>query len=191
MSVLPSGPLLFDTSMYIRLSRGGGYAWIGEASIFRRTVLTAVVAAELYAGARDYREKRALDRLCRAHLSLGHLVSPPATSWIETGILLRRASTTFGHMDFVHHFRDLLIALDAAREEATLVTENTRDFERWRSLLASTNKTLRLFDPSSTRYNRDWRLAPLANGLAGRPLTDRREFPVPYSCAELHDYWFM
>jgi predicted nucleic acid-binding protein len=51
-------------------------------------------------------------------------------------------------MDFVHHFRDLLIALDAAREEATMVTENTRDFERWRSLLASANKTLRLFDAS-------------------------------------------
>jgi predicted nucleic acid-binding protein len=51
-------------------------------------------------------------------------------------------------MDFAHHFRDVLIALEAAREEATLVTQNTRDFERWRALLASTNKTLRLFDAS-------------------------------------------
>jgi predicted nucleic acid-binding protein len=146
---LPSGRLLFDTGIYIRFSRGDGYEWLrDDASVFQRTILTAVVAAELYAGARGQREKRALDRLCRAHLSLGHLVSLPATSWIETGILLRRASGTFGQMDFVHHFRDLLIALDAAREEATMVTENTRDFERWRSLLASANKTLRLFDAS-------------------------------------------
>ena len=149
MSSLPSGRLLFDTGIYIRFSRGDGCEWLSEdASVFQRTILTAVVAAELYAGAGDYREKRALDRLCRAHLSLGHLVSPPASSWIEAGILLRRASGTFGRMDFAHHFRDVLIALEAAREEATLVTQNTKDFERWRALLASANKTLRLFDAS-------------------------------------------
>jgi predicted nucleic acid-binding protein len=48
-------------------------------------------------------------------------------------------------MDFVRHFRDLLIALEAVRAGATLVTENARDFARWRSLLASTRKTLKLF----------------------------------------------
>ena len=148
MSPLPAGPLLFDTGIYIRFSRGEGYAWLSEdAQVFQRTVLTAVVAAELYAGTHDHREKRALDELCRAHRSLGHLSSPPAPSWIETGILLRRARSTFGQIDFVHHFRDLLIALEAAREGATLVTENVRDFARWRSLLASAQKTLKLFDP--------------------------------------------
>ena len=149
MSPLPAGPLLFDTSIYIRFSRGERYAWLGEdARAFQRTILTAVVAAELYAGARDHREKRALDELCRAHRSLGHLSSPPATAWIEAGILLRRARSTFGQMDFVHHFRDLLIALEAVRQGATLVTENVRDFTRWRSLLASAQKTLRLLDAS-------------------------------------------
>ncbi len=43
---------------------------------------------------------------------------------------------------------DLLIALEAAQAGATLVTENARDFARWKSLLASTRKTLKLFDPS-------------------------------------------
>jgi len=148
MSSLPPGPLLFDTGIYIRLSRGEACAWVGEARVFQRTILTAVVAAELYAGTHDVREKRALDELCRAHRSLGHFSSPPATAWIETGILLRRARRTFGQMDFVHHFRDLLIALEAAREGATLVTENVLHFARWRSLLASTQRTLRLFDPS-------------------------------------------
>jgi predicted nucleic acid-binding protein len=71
--------------------------------------------------------------------------------WIEAGILLRRARSAFGGIDFVHHFRDLLIALEAVREEATLVTENVRDFARWRSLLASAQKTLRIFDPSQPR----------------------------------------
>jgi predicted nucleic acid-binding protein len=149
MSPLPVGPLLFDTGIYIRFSRGEAYAWLGEdARVFQRTILTAVVAAELYAGARDHREKRALDELCRAHRSLGHLASPPAAMWVEAGILLRRARSAFGQMDFVHHFRDLLIALEAARVGATLVTENLRDFVRWRVLLSSTQKTLKLFDPS-------------------------------------------
>jgi predicted nucleic acid-binding protein len=149
MSPLPPGPLLFDTGIYIRFSRGEGYAWLGEdAQVFQRTILTAVVAAELYAGARDHGEKRALDELCRAHHSLGHLASPPAATWVEAGILLRRARSAFGQMDFVHHFRDLLIALEAAREGATLVTENVRDFARWRSLLASAQRTLRLLDAS-------------------------------------------
>jgi predicted nucleic acid-binding protein len=149
MTSLPAGLLLFDTGIYIRFSRGEGYAWLGEdARVFQRTILTAVVAAELYAGAHDHREKRALDELCRAHRSLGHLSSPPATSWVEAGVLLRRARSAFGQMDFVHHFRDLLIALEAAREGATLVTENVRDFARWKSLLAFAQKTLRLLDAS-------------------------------------------
>jgi predicted nucleic acid-binding protein len=131
MSPLPAGPLLFDTGIYIRFTRGEDYAWLSEdARVFQRTVLTAVVAGELYAGTRDHREKRVLDELCRAHRSLGHFSSPPAASWIEAGILLRRARDAFGQMDFVHHFRDLLIALEAGRAGATMVTENIRDFER-------------------------------------------------------------
>jgi predicted nucleic acid-binding protein len=62
--------------------------------------------------------------------------------------LLRRARSTLGDIDFVHHFRDLLIAVEAVRSGATLVTENVVHFARWRSLLASASKTLRLFNPS-------------------------------------------
>lgn len=149
MSQLPPGPLLLDTGIYIRASRGEDYAWLGEdANVFQRTILTAVVAAELYAGTRDHREKRALDNLCRAHDSLGHFSSPPAFAWTEAGILLRRAHQSFGQMDFHHHFRDLLIALEAARMGATLLTENVRDFARWKKTLSSTRGTLKLFNPA-------------------------------------------
>lgn len=149
MIPLPTGPLLFDTGIYIRFSRGENYFWLGEdTQIFQRTILTAVVAAELYAGTRDRQQKTALDELCRAHWALGHFSSPTAVAWIDTGILLQRARSTFGQMDFVHHFRDLLIALEAVRAGATLVTENAGHFTRWRSLLASTRKTLKLFRPS-------------------------------------------
>ena len=149
MISLPPGPLLFDTGIYIRFSRGENYLWLGEdARVFQRTILTAVVAAELYAGTRNHREKRALDDLCQAHGALGHFSSPSAAAWIDTGILLRRARGAFGQMDFARHFRDLLIAIEAARTGATLVTENVGDFARWRSILASAKKTLKLFKPS-------------------------------------------
>lgn len=149
MMALPAGPLLFDTGIYIRFSRGESYSWLGEdAQVFRRTILTAVVAAELYAGTRDRREKRILDELCRAHSALGNFSSPPAAAWIDAGILLRRARAAFGQMELVRHFRDVLIALEAARSGATLVTENAGDFTRWRSLLRSANQSLKLFNPA-------------------------------------------
>lgn len=131
MTSLPPGLLLFDTGIYIRFSRGEDYFWLGDdLGIFQRTVLTAVVAAELYAGTHDRREKRAVDEMCLAHRALGHFSSPPADAWTEAGILLRRARSAYGQIDFVHHFRDLLIALEAVRAGATLVTENAGDFAR-------------------------------------------------------------
>jgi predicted nucleic acid-binding protein len=149
MNPLPAGPLLFDTGIYIRFSRGENYFWLGEdAGVFRRTILTAVVAAELYAGTHDRREKRTVDELCQAHHALGHFSSPPAAAWADTGILLRRARSSYGRIDFAHHFRDLLIAVEAVRARATLVTENAGDFTRWKSLLTSSRKVLKLFDPS-------------------------------------------
>jgi predicted nucleic acid-binding protein len=149
MNALPDGPLLLDTGIYIRSARGEDYHWLTEDDqIFVRTILSAVVAAELYAGTREHREKRILDDLCRAHHALGHFSAPPASAWIESGILLRRARSTFGQMDFAHHFRDVLIAEEAVRAGATLVTENLKDFERWRGLLGARKKRLRLFDPS-------------------------------------------
>jgi predicted nucleic acid-binding protein len=152
---LPTGPLLFDTGIYIRLSRREDYIWLSEdAQIFQRTILT-VVAAELYAGTRNHREKRALGKLCRAHHALGHFSSPHATAWIDTGILLCRARSTFGPIHFGHHFRDLLMAVEAVRTEATLVTENAEDFTRWRSLLGSARKTLKLFNPFRTTQRQD------------------------------------
>lgn len=148
MTTLPSGALLFDTGVYIRLSRRQDYLWLREdPQVFRRTILSAVVAAELYAGTSNAREKRALDQLCQAHRSHGHFSTPGVAEWTETGVLLGRARRSFGHLDFVSHFRDLLIALEAARVRATLVMENCRDFERWKKLLASSGKTLKLFDP--------------------------------------------
>jgi predicted nucleic acid-binding protein len=147
MSTLPAGSLLFDTGIYIRFIRGEKYEWLGEDSrIFQRTILTAVVAAELYAGTRSSRDKRALDGLCSGHRDLGHFSSPSADTWIRAGVLMRRAHALFGELSFADHFRDALIALEAAHARATLVTENVADFVRWKSLAASAGITLKLFN---------------------------------------------
>lgn len=149
MKAVPAGPLLFDTGIYIRFARGEDYAWlIEDTQIVGRTFLTAVVAAELYAGTRDRREKRFLDEFCRAYQLRGRFLCPSAIAWIDAGILLRRGWRTFGQMNFAHHFRDLLIALEAVQAGATLVAENVRDFDRWKRLLSSGGKTLKIFDPA-------------------------------------------
>src|SRR5258708_6900096 len=151
MTALPAGPLLFDTGIYIRFSRGENYLWLVEdARVFQLTILTALVAAELYAGTRDHLQQRVLDELCRPLRALVHFSSPPGAHGIDAGIPLRRGRTALGKMNFVRHFRDLLIALEAVQAGATLVTENARDFARWKSLLNSTGKTLKLFKPSKT-----------------------------------------
>ena len=149
MNSLPAGPLLFDTGVYIRFSRGEDYPWlIDDDQIFGRTFLTAVVAAELYAGTRDRHEKRSLDELCRAYQMLGHFLFPSSETWVDSGMLLRRARSTSGQMAFAHHFRDVLIAMEAIRAGVTLVTENARDFERWKALLVPSGKKLKVFNPS-------------------------------------------
>lgn len=146
MSGLPRGRVIFDTGIYIRFFRKENYAWLGtDSQIFQRTIFTAVVAAELYAGSRSRKQKRALDELCRAHQALGNFSAPTARTWTETGLLLRRASERFRRMDFVRHFRDALIMLEAQRHGAMVVTENVKDFARWQALLGG--KRIKIVKP--------------------------------------------
>ena len=145
MMALPAGLLLFDTSIYIRHTRSEKFEWLDDSRLFRRTLLTAVVASELNAGTRSPSDKRDLDDLCLSHRHLGHFSSPSAEMWIQAGSLMRRARSTFGDMDFAHHFRDALIGLEAAQAGATLVTDHAAHFRRWKSLLASAGTTLKLF----------------------------------------------
>ena len=144
----PSGRLLFDTSVYIRYFRDGTPAWVAEdRATVQRSILTVVVAAELYAGTRDAEDKRRLDLLCHWHRALGTLSHPDETSWLDAGVLLGRYARVYGGLRMVDHVRDVLIALEASRHSATLVTENTHDFLRWQKLFRSTGRTLRLLSP--------------------------------------------
>ncbi len=144
---LPPGSLLFDTSVYIRYIREGAFEWLAEdGKIVQRSILTVVVAAELYAGARDAEEKQQLDALCQWHSALGTLTCPGVDSWLQAGILLGRYARVYGGIRMADHFRDVLIALEAARHRATLITENLRDFQHWQKLLRAAGRRVEVLD---------------------------------------------
>jgi predicted nucleic acid-binding protein len=112
MRPLPGGPVLFDTSAYIRQIRENAYPWLAQdVKLFRRTVLSAVVAAELYAGTQSVEDKRALDDLCGAHRALGKLSCPAQDTWLQAGTLLCRYARLHREFRLTDHFRDVLIAL--------------------------------------------------------------------------------
>lgn len=147
MNSLPRGPLLFDTSVYIGRIRSGLYPWLSQdRDVFARTIFTAVVAAELYAGTRNPDDKLSLDTLCEMHEALGKLSFPSLDSWMLAGVLLARYARLYGDLRMADHFRDVLIALEAAKHGATLVTENSRDFFRWRKLVRASGRNLAVFD---------------------------------------------
>ena len=147
MKFLPAGKLLLDTSVYIRYAREGALGWIADdRAAIKRTVLTVVVAAELYAGVRHPEAKRHLDALCRGHRTLGTLSCPEPEVWVEAGRMLGRYARLYGSVRMADHCRDGLIALEAAKQRATLVTENARDFSRWKMLLRAKGRALVVLD---------------------------------------------
>jgi len=147
MTRLPTGKLIFDTSVYVRHIREGSYSRIeDDNAVLKRSVLTAVVAAELYAGARSREEKDDLDALCQWHQRLGSLSSPATSAWLEAGQMVGRYARVYGGLRMADHFRDVLIALEAANNGACLVTENARDFLRWQKLFRSAGRDLMVCD---------------------------------------------
>jgi len=65
-------------SIYIRFSRGEKYSWLGEdARLFQRTILTAVVAAELYAGTAANRKSERWMNFVRPTVPWAISLSPP------------------------------------------------------------------------------------------------------------------
>lgn len=101
---------------------------------------------ELYAGARSREEKDDLNALCQWHGRLGRLCSPGASAWLEAGQMLGRYTRVYGRHRMAGHIRDALIALEAANNAASIVTENARDFHRWQKLLRATGQSLMVFD---------------------------------------------
>jgi predicted nucleic acid-binding protein len=138
------GPALFDTSIYITSLRGSGDALARSRALRQGTLLwlSAVVLAELYAGADD-RDRPVLERL---HRDFDGAPSPGAERWRlkAAGKMLARLGHARGFeaIGRARMFNDALIAASAARMGITVINANAKDFRifgelcplRWTSL---------------------------------------------------------
>jgi predicted nucleic acid-binding protein len=131
---LTSTPVTFDTNVLAKLS-GKNYP--------RSSLLSAVVLQELTAGASDAAEIRAWDAFRKQYEAEGKLLVPNGEDWWMAGKILNSLyrglrSRRVGHTSAIPKeeqqrlLRDVLIARTAKRANATVVTENLRDFEKIR-----------------------------------------------------------
>lgn len=131
---MPSGKwVVFDTSIYIAAMRAGRTSLFARALEDKRpkTYLSAVVSAELRAGAIDEGARRLVhDYTLWAH-RVGRVVTPTVASWERAGDVLGRLRMRQPGIrsKLPALWRDLLIALSARQVGATVVAENVQDFE--------------------------------------------------------------
>jgi predicted nucleic acid-binding protein len=127
--------VLFDTSVYIPYLRAEAYGALIDGSVRAgRVLLSAVVLAELYVGARSPQDKADLDAVLRGYASLGLLVVPSGEDWARAGQAIRRHRSLYGEVEPREHLNDVLILISGARMGAEVITENAKHFSRWASL---------------------------------------------------------
>jgi predicted nucleic acid-binding protein len=126
-------PVLFDTSIYIAALRAGNE----NVLLLRRfemgsfVWLSSVVMEELYAGAGSDGNSL-VEQMEYDFRKAGRILVPNLSDWIQTGKLLCRLASSYGH-ETIGRGRltnDALIATSASREGITIVTANAKDFAR-------------------------------------------------------------
>jgi predicted nucleic acid-binding protein len=128
---------VLDTNCFVDAARSEAAAAAYEAFVARAAPglwLSAVVAAELRAGARTARARRVLEReVLSAYLRRGRVLTPSAASWDALGTVLATLGTREG-LDLKQVPRsfvfDVLIAHSCREAGAVLVSANVRDMER-------------------------------------------------------------
>ncbi|HEX8454957.1 MAG TPA: PIN domain-containing protein [Longimicrobium sp.] len=130
---------VLDTNCFVDAARSEPAAAAYEAFVARAAPglwLSAVVAAELRAGARTARARRVLERqVLGPYLRRGRVLTPSAASWEALGTVLATLATREG-LDLKQVPRsfvfDVLIAHNCREAGAVLVSANVRDMERIR-----------------------------------------------------------
>jgi len=130
---------VLDTNCFVDAARSEPAAAAYEAFVARAAPglwLSAVVAAELRAGARTARARRVLERqVLGPYLRRGRVLTPSAASWEALGTVLAALGTREG-LDLKQVPRsfvfDVLIAHSCREAGAVLVSANVRDMERIR-----------------------------------------------------------
>lgn len=137
--------ILFDAGVYIASSTYLPYRRVLiDAARRGELLLSSVVAMELLAGFRTQRWRQAFRKLRQDLERIGNVVQPEHEDYLTAGEILFALSRKHGRLDFRDHFRDGLIALEAVRSRATLLTENSKHFLLWRQALMRAGRSLRL-----------------------------------------------
>lgn len=126
--------VLIDTSVYIDFFRNG----LKKGSLFERVLgdfsyaihLSSVVAQELYTGAVEASAVAQLERFCRSFEGPGRIVTPSRSDWFECGRVLSSLGKKHGFESIKKGrlVNDVLIALSCRLVDASLITNNVRDF---------------------------------------------------------------
>ena len=124
---------ILDSSIYISAFRtGGGAASLQFLISGVKLWLSAVVLAELYAGARDRETMRLLEELEYDFRKAQRLVVPEAGDWTSAGKTVARMAARYDYESVgkTRLMNDALIATSAGKNGITVVTANVRDFAR-------------------------------------------------------------
>jgi predicted nucleic acid-binding protein len=94
--------------------------------------LSAIVAAELYAGAFDNSTIKLIDKVYKTFSDTQRIIVPLSLDWKTAGKVIARLRRKYGFEDkFLSRIQnDILVALSARQIGAFVITNNTKDFLR-------------------------------------------------------------
>ena len=131
--------ILFGTSVYISALRHGDVALFMLRRAAQREEertyplwLSTVVLEELYVGAQDRRLKKLLTRLENDFVKMKRILVPLQSDWTACGQVLALIGEKYGYEEVgrARMTNDALIAITAARNGFTVLTQNATDFQR-------------------------------------------------------------
>jgi predicted nucleic acid-binding protein len=125
-------PALLDSSVYVSALRSEEAA-VALDQLTAGTILwlSAVVLAELYAGARE-RHREVVEQWERDFERAGRILVPNLSDWIHAGKVLRRLADKYDYEKIGRGrlTNDALIAMSAARTGIRVITANEKDFRK-------------------------------------------------------------
>jgi predicted nucleic acid-binding protein len=135
-------PFILDSQMMIRAIRYEKETErFSEFLSVSRVFLCSVVAQELLAGARDDEMRRLRRQFLEPFENVKRVVTPTHRGWKDAGLILR-VLRRYGFTATPSLANDVLIAVSATAIGATLVHDNSRDFDAIKRLYPKLEDTV-------------------------------------------------
>jgi predicted nucleic acid-binding protein len=134
---------VLDTSILVSYLRAGRYDDFLRTNIPRGGVfIPGVVLYELHAGATTRADRADIEKIRRAFAE--RIVATTIDDWLLAGRCLARYAERWGHVRPRDHVADALIAVTAARLNATVAAEDIRGMTRWAWALGRLGSRIRV-----------------------------------------------